>query len=126
MKKIVLILLTACSLQAFCQMNLPEFSPEGKILQSIGYANFVLRYGRPAARGRKIFGELVPYGNLWRTGAGKCTTSATARRGRSRLWATSTGFIVSPDLVIDATKLHRFGAVRGARNHYIGARTISK
>jgi tetratricopeptide (TPR) repeat protein len=74
MKKIVLILLTACSLRAFCQMNLPEFSPEGKVLQSVGYANFVLRYGRPAARGRKIFGELVPYGKLWRTGAGKCTT----------------------------------------------------
>jgi len=34
----------------------------------------VIRYGRPAARGRKIFGELMPYGKLWRTGAGKCTT----------------------------------------------------
>lgn len=71
MKKILVSLFTVCSLQAFSQMALPDFSPEGKIIQKIGYTNFIVRYERPAARGRKIFGDLVPYGKLWRTGAGK-------------------------------------------------------
>lgn len=56
------------------QVQLPDFSPEGKLIQTIGYTHFIIRYERPAARGRKIFGELVPFNKLWRTGAGKCTT----------------------------------------------------
>ena len=74
MKKILTFLFTLCSLQAFTQMNLPVFSPEGKVIQKIGYTNFTIRYERPAARDRKIFGDLVPYGKLWRTGAGKGST----------------------------------------------------
>jgi tetratricopeptide (TPR) repeat protein len=74
MKKILTLIITACSLQAFSQMTLPDLSPEGKVIQKIGYTNFVIRYERPAARGRKIFGDLVPYGKLWRTGAGKGTS----------------------------------------------------
>ena len=68
------LLFTACAFQAFSQMTLPDLSPEGKVIQKIGYTNFIIRYERPAARGRKIFGDLVPYGKLWRTGAGKGTT----------------------------------------------------
>ncbi|MBK5279275.1 MAG: DUF2911 domain-containing protein [Bacteroidia bacterium] len=56
----------ALTLESFSQMNLPDLSPQGKVLQTIGYTNVTIRYGRPAARGRKVFGELVPYGKLWR------------------------------------------------------------
>lgn len=55
------------------QLKLPELSPEGKIIQNVGYVNFEIHYGRPAARGRKIFGELVPFGQVWRTGGGAST-----------------------------------------------------
>jgi len=74
MKKILTLLFISLAVPSYSQMNLPVLSPEGKIIQEIGYTSFTIRYGRPAARGRKIFGELVPYGKHWRTGGGKCTT----------------------------------------------------
>jgi tetratricopeptide (TPR) repeat protein len=74
MKKLMLVLLTIGVLQSFSQMVLPDLSPEASLKQKIGYTNFQIRYERPAARTRKIFDGLVPYGKLWRTGAGKCTT----------------------------------------------------
>ena len=74
MKKLLVVLFASFALSSFSQMNLPVLSPEGKIIQKIGYTNFTIRYERPAARDRKIFGDLVPYGKLWRTGAGKGTT----------------------------------------------------
>jgi hypothetical protein len=55
------------------QIRLPALSPEGKIQQQVGYTNFNIRYGRPAARGRTIMGGLVPFDRLWRTGGGPAT-----------------------------------------------------
>jgi tetratricopeptide (TPR) repeat protein len=56
------------------QIRLPALSPEGKILQQVGYTNFEIHYGRPSARGRIIMGGLVPFDRLWRTGGGVGTT----------------------------------------------------
>jgi len=53
------------------QIHLPELSPEANMIEQVGYTSVKIRNGRPAARERKIMGELVPYGKLWRTGAGK-------------------------------------------------------
>src|SRR5687767_12600444 len=61
---------------SFSQIPLPDVSPEAKLVETVGYTTFAIRYGRPAARERKIMGELVPYKKLWRTGAGKCTLIA--------------------------------------------------
>jgi hypothetical protein len=58
---------------ASAQVELPDPSPEASFSQYVGYTRMNLRYGRPAARGRVIFGGLVPYGQVWRTGAGRCT-----------------------------------------------------
>ena len=58
------------------QIHLPELSPEANMIEQVGYTSVKIRNGRPAARQRKIMGELVPYGKLWRTGAGKCSTIA--------------------------------------------------
>lgn len=58
---------------ASAQVELPDPSPEASFSQHIGYTRVNLRYGRPAARGRVIFGGLVPYNKVWRTGAGRCT-----------------------------------------------------
>lgn len=52
----------------------PRASPNGLVGQQIGSTRVMVAYGRPAARGRKIFGSLVPYGNVWRTGADEATT----------------------------------------------------
>jgi hypothetical protein len=55
------------------QPRFPSLSPEASIRQKVGFTTISVTYERPAARGRTIFGELVPYGKLWRTGAGNCT-----------------------------------------------------
>lgn len=73
MKKILTFAFSVFALTAWAQLNLPDLSPEGSIIQNVGYVNFEIHYGRPAARGRKIFGELVPFGEVWRTGGGAST-----------------------------------------------------
>src|SRR5579872_5554238 len=74
MKPYLTFIILALELQSFGQVQFPNLSPEGRIYQEVGYTHFIIRYGRPAARGRKIMGDLVPFGKLWRTGAGKCST----------------------------------------------------
>ena len=47
----------------------PQPSPFSKIEQTVGLTKVTLEYSRPAMRGRKIFGDLVPFDKVWRTGA---------------------------------------------------------
>jgi tetratricopeptide (TPR) repeat protein len=56
------------------QIQLPEASPAASATQSIGLAEFTIRYHRPAVNKRKVWGELVPYGEVWRAGANENTT----------------------------------------------------
>jgi len=58
---------------SFSQTIFPSLSPKGSVEQTVGFTNISVDYERPAARGRKVFGELVKYDKLWRTGAGNCT-----------------------------------------------------
>jgi len=48
-------------------------SPVQELSQIVGLTKVKLTYSRPATRGRKIFGDLVPYGAKWRTGANRNT-----------------------------------------------------
>lgn len=48
-------------------------SPRDTVRAFVGEASFLVDYGRPARRGRTIWGELVPYGEVWRTGANAAT-----------------------------------------------------
>jgi tetratricopeptide (TPR) repeat protein len=52
--------------------ELPQPSPTSTIDQRIGLTDFSITYSRPATRGRSIFGDLVPYNQVWRTGANRC------------------------------------------------------
>lgn len=49
-------------------------SPNALVGQTIGMTDVTVTYGRPRVRGRAIFGDLVPYDALWRTGANEATT----------------------------------------------------
>ena len=51
----------------------PPLSPKGSLTQVIGNTTFKIEYERPSVRNRVIFGNLVPFGKVWRTGAGGCT-----------------------------------------------------
>lgn len=55
------------------QLKTPTLSPISKISQEIGLTEIKLEYSRPSAKGRKIFGDLVPYNKIWRTGANAAT-----------------------------------------------------
>lgn len=59
------------SIQA--QVKMPAPSPVQTIKQDFGMGSIELTYSRPAAKGRVVFGDLVPYGKLWRTGANAAT-----------------------------------------------------
>lgn len=53
--------------------ELPQPSPRSAVEQRVGLTDFEIIYSRPAAKGRTIFGDLVPYNQVWRTGANSCT-----------------------------------------------------
>ena len=55
-------------------LRTPAPSPTQTIRQDFGLSNVELSYSRPAIKGRKVFGDLVPYGKVWRTGANQATT----------------------------------------------------
>ena len=74
MKKIVALLsIVACAFISNAQVSVPQMSPLLKETQTIGLTEFKLEFSRPGARNRDIFGDLVPYGQLWRTGANAST-----------------------------------------------------
>lgn len=54
--------------------ELPQPSPKARVEQQVGLTNFTVTYFSPGVKGRTIFGALVPYGELWRTGANAATT----------------------------------------------------
>jgi hypothetical protein len=49
-------------------------SPPAKLETSIGGAKVIVKYSQPSVKGREIFGGLVPFGKVWRTGANDATT----------------------------------------------------
>lgn len=53
---------------------LPRLSPDKKVYQKIAYTDVEVTYGSPRVKGRKIWGNLVPYNEIWRTGANEATT----------------------------------------------------
>lgn len=55
------------------QVQLPSPSSTQIIKQDFGIGSIELTYSRPSAKGRVVFGDLVPYGKLWRTGANEAT-----------------------------------------------------
>lgn len=59
---------------ADAQLKTPAPSPTQTIKQDFGLSNVELSYSRPGVKGRKIFGDLVPFGKVWRTGANSATT----------------------------------------------------
>src|ERR1700722_20183239 len=56
------------------QIKTPAPSPPQYVKQDFGLSSIELSYSRPGVKGRQIFGDLVPYGKVWRTGANQATT----------------------------------------------------
>lgn len=74
-KKSFLLLLSLIIVKSsFAQLKSPNASPRSNISQIIGLVSVNLDYSRPSKKGREIFGGLVPYNKIWRTGANNPTT----------------------------------------------------
>lgn len=75
MKKILIALAFIITpLLAGAQLKTPQASPKATVFQTVGLTDVEIVYSRPAARGRAVFGNLVPFGKIWRTGANENTT----------------------------------------------------
>lgn len=73
---------------AQAQVELPRPSPKASLTQTVGLTQVKIDYSRPSVRGRQIWGALVPWGQVWRTGANEATR-----------------FEVSDDVTINGQKL---------------------
>lgn len=70
MKKLLMIALVfVASFAGNAQIETPQPSPFSKVEQKVGLTDITVEYSRPGMRGRTIFGDLVPYDKMWRTGA---------------------------------------------------------
>jgi hypothetical protein len=70
MKKIILALaIFIANLTIEAQVKTPQPSPKSVLNQTVGLTEVVIDYSRPSTKGRIVFGDLVPFGKLWRTGA---------------------------------------------------------
>jgi tetratricopeptide (TPR) repeat protein len=75
MKKVVLLIaLLLSSLTFQSQILTPQPSPKCLLNQMVGLTDVEVEYSRPGLKGRNIFGDLVPFGKVWRTGANSNTT----------------------------------------------------
>src|SRR5262249_38104919 len=79
MKRTLCILsLTLASTSAWAQrdrnLTAPDPSPAATVSQTVGLTEVKINYHRPAVNNRKIWGALVPYGEVWRAGANENTT----------------------------------------------------
>lgn len=75
MKKIILILAAVIAHYTIeAQVKTPQPSPKSTLNQVVGLTDVTVEYSRPSTKGRVIFGDLVPFGKIWRTGANANST----------------------------------------------------
>ena len=73
MRAIIFTLLLFTVNLSFSQINTPRVSPASEVEQMVGLTEIEIEYSRPSIRGREVFGNLVPFGKVWRTGADNST-----------------------------------------------------
>jgi len=99
MKKIIFVLTSMIATYVLnAQVKTPAPSPHSTLTQVVGLTDVTIDYSRPGAKGRTIFGDLVPFGKLWRTGANSNTTisfsddvvvnGSTLKKGKYAIYTT--------------------------------------
>ncbi len=101
MKKLfTIVFVITLAVNAQAQIETPRPSPSQKIEQTVGLTKVTLEYSRPSMKGRTIFGGLVPYNEIWRTGANentKITFSDDVNVGGTDLKAGSYAIYTKPN-----------------------------
>lgn len=70
---LLLAVLATAAIEAQAQLKLPRPSPKATVVQTVGTTDVTIIYGRPSVKDRTIYGDLVPYDQVWRTGANEAT-----------------------------------------------------
>jgi len=102
------------------QVSTPAASPFGTIEQQVGLTDVTVEYSRPSAKGRTVFGEVVPFGEVWRAGANavtKITFSTDVTFGASTLKAGAYALLITPNK--DNWQLHFFNYDKSSWSTYI-------
>lgn len=96
MKKIILLALIIANYAIEAQVKTPAPSPKSVLNQVVGLTDVTVDYSRPSAKGRVVFGDLVSFGKVWRTGANANSTvsfsddvvinGATLKKGKYALY----------------------------------------
>jgi hypothetical protein len=73
MKKLFLGIFTVLSFSMSAQVQTPALSPVSKFEQKVGLTDITIQYSRPGKRDRLVFGDVVPFGEIWRLGANENT-----------------------------------------------------
>ena len=77
-RALLLAALTAVPALAQTQLTTPRVSPHATVSQTVGLTEMSVDFHRPAVRGRRIWGDLEPYGEVWRAGANENTVFETS------------------------------------------------
>ncbi len=90
MKRVLLCAVVSALLvpAAYAELKLPRVSQKATVSQTVGLTDVTITYSRPGVKGRVIWGDLVPYDKVWRTGANEATI-----------------FTISKDVTIDGKPL---------------------
>ena len=100
MKKIILAYLAIVAFYSRTQIITPKASPLAKIEQKVGLADISISYSRPGKKDRVIFGDVVPFGEIWRFGANentKITSSEALIFGNDTLKAGTYAIFANPN-----------------------------
>ncbi|WP_445915209.1 DUF2911 domain-containing protein [Flavobacterium sp.] len=73
-KIIVMLALVVANFVVEAQVKTPQSSPSAKVEQVVGLTTVQVEYSRPSAKGRTVYGDIVTFGKMWRTGANANTT----------------------------------------------------
>lgn len=120
MKKLLFVL--AAGLFGFTAnaQDLPRPSPLAKIEQTVGLTTIAMEYSRPSKKGRTIFGELVPFDEVWRLGANastKITTSSDIKIQGKELKAGTYSVLATPNKDIWTLVFNTDLELRGTGNY---------
>jgi len=99
MKKLLITALVAVSVSAFSQWATPAASPKQMVEQQFSMSKISVEYNRPGVKGRKIFGDLVPFNKVWRAGANgatKITFNQNVNFGGKMVMAGTYGLFIVP------------------------------
>jgi hypothetical protein len=118
--KFVLLCLAVFTLQVNAQVTTPAPSPFSKLEQKVGLTDVTIEYSRPSAKGRVVFGDVVPFGEAWRAGANavtKITFSTDVNMGGSDLKAGPYALLITPNK--DNWQLHFYNYDKSNWGTYI-------